>query len=661
MSNSKDKRIKKLKKKRIWPSIAGLFFITLIFGIILVAQLGINILNVTQNKVATGVGQTEVIAKLFEEYEGENQQMIQDSVSNYVDITPEVEAVWVSDLDDNTVWANSDMMPNVENVAVLSFDGEQSISLILEENFEQGITIRDNEIVFNENLFSEVDISEVLEDGFYYEDEMKIMQIKAWYLQEVGDLKVYVLQNINIYVYDILTLLTNTALFGVMIAIFIMYYLISFISVIVSMRKTTKVIYTDMVTGGNNWLYFVKRGNKLLKKKSASNNYAVIHLKMRKYRSFCTCFGVQEGEELIEKMYQVLKKQVKRSEVMAYKQNAEFGLVLSYTDDRQLCDRIEMLTSNLDAILPKMKLYFAAGIYKVEKKDKDIEQLYNNAMLACDMLGEEAENKIVFFDVEMNKRRLWERKVEDDMDAALVNHEFQVYLQPKISTAQESLAGAEALVRWIHPQEGFIPPNRFIPIFERNGFILKLDDYMLEEIAKQQAQWISQGRKVVPISVNVSRAHFAKEDLAEHICSIVDKYQVPHSVIELELTESAFFDDKEVLLQTVKKLREAGFPVSMDDFGAGYSSLNSLKELQLDVLKLDADFFRGADAQERGLLIVSEVIDLAKKLNMKIVAEGIESREQVDFLTEQECDLIQGYFFAKPMPISEFEEKYKEM
>ena len=125
------------------------------------------------------------------------------------------------------------------------------------------------------------------------------------------------------------------------------------------------------------------------------------------------------------------------------------------------------------------------------------------------------------------------------------------------------------------------------------------------------------------------------------------------------MTGSAFFDDKETLLQTVKKLRDAGFPVSMDDFGAGYSSLNSLKELQLDVLKLDADFFRGEASQERGMVIVSEVIDLAKKLNMKIVAEGIESREQVDFLTEQECDLIQGYFFAKPMPITEFEEKYK--
>jgi EAL domain-containing protein (putative c-di-GMP-specific phosphodiesterase class I) len=307
-----------------------------------------------------------------------------------------------------------------------------------------------------------------------------------------------------------------------------------------------------------------------------------------------------------------------------------------------------------------MKLYFAVGVYKVNKKEADVEQLYNNAVLACDMLGEEAETQIIFYDVEMNNRRIWERKVENDMYSALTNHEFKVYLQPKISTSNEHLAGAEALVRWIHPREGFIPPNKFIPIFERNGFILKLDDYMLEEIAKQQSEWIKQGRKVVPISVNISRAHFAKEDLAEHICGIVDKYQVPHDVIELELTESAFFDDKQVLLDTVKRLRDAGFIVSMDDFGAGYSSLNSLKEMQLDVLKIDADFFRGVEAQERGLLIVSEVIDLAKKLNMKIVAEGIESREQVDFLTEQECDLIQGYFFSKPMPIHEFEEKYKD-
>lgn len=659
MSDSRDKRIKKLKKKRIWPSILGLFLITFIFGIILLVQLAVSGIDVIQGKLLESASQTENIAMVFEEYEGTQKQKIQESVLAYVKMTPEVEAVWVSDANGKEVWASGNKVPNIKNISNIYYNENDFIRLILDENFSKGITFEENMITIDEDFFDDVDFEKIVKSGFNFSDNDELLNFKVWYIQEVDQLQVYVLQNINIYAYDFFMLVTSTALFAVMIAIFIIYYLTSFISVIVSMRRTNKVIYTDITTGGNNWLYFVKKGNKLLKKKSASNDYAVLHFKMRKYRSFCTCFGVKEGEELIEQMYQVLKKYVKRNELMAYKQNAEFGLVLSYTDEQQLCERIEMLARVLDAVLPKMKLYFAVGIYKVQRKDRDIEQLYNNAVLACDMLGDEAENKIVFFDVEMNKRRLWERKVEDDMDAALVRHEFQVYLQPKISTAGEDLAGAEALVRWIHPQEGFIPPNKFIPIFESNGFILKLDDYMLEEIAKQQALWIRQGRKVVPISVNISRAHFAKEDLAEHICSIVDKYQVPHNVIELELTESAFFDDKQILLQTVKKLREAGFPVSMDDFGAGYSSLNSLKEMQLDVLKLDADFFRGVEAQDRGLLIVSEVIDLAKKLNMKIVAEGIESREQVDFLTEQECDLIQGYFFAKPMPIHEFEEKYK--
>lgn len=664
MSDSKDKRINKLKRKRIWPSILGLFIIVLFFSGILVTQLVFNASEIVQRKVFEGISLTETIATVFESYEGEDEKRIQDAVSTHVEMLPQIEAVWVSDLNGEKVWANSDMEPNLENEIEIIYSDKESLSLILEVAGSQGVTNRGNTIVFDEEFFKKLDIPAIIKSGFsmehYINNQKEIIQLKAWYLQEVDDLKVYVLQDVSVYEHDFFVIVISTVLFGLIIAVFILYYLSSFIGFIISMNKTTKVIYTDMVTGGNNWLYFVKKGNQLLKKKSAASDYAVIYFKMRKYRSFCTCFGVREGEVLIERLYTALKKYVNRNEVMAYKQNSEFGLLLAYTNEQQLCARIEGMFSALDAVLPRMKLYFVAGVYKVQRQDRDIEQLFNHAVLACDMLGEEAENRIVFFDVEMNKRRLWERKVEDDMDAALARHEFQVYLQPKISTAQEVLSGAEALVRWIHPQEGFIPPNKFIPIFERNGFILKLDDYMLEEISKQQALWIRQGRKVVPISVNVSRAHFAKEDLAEHICGIVDKYHVPHNVIELELTESAFFDDKEVLLQTVKKLRDAGFVVSMDDFGAGYSSLNSLKELQLDVLKLDADFFRGAEAADRGMLIVSEVIDLAKKLNMKIVAEGIETKEQVEFLTEQECDLIQGYFFAKPMPISEFEEKYKE-
>ena len=662
MGNSKDKRIKKLKKKRIWPSLLGLFFITFIFAVMIIALLAVAGVDVVQRKLVQSDSRAKTFSAVFEEYGGGQNEKVQDTVLTYLELTPEIEAVWVADAAGNEIWSSNGMSPDRDQVNEFYLSEEEPMHLIVEEDLRQVLMIEENNIEINENIFSEIDIFTIMKSGLFFsnEKESTLMCFKVWFMQDVKDLEVYVLQDIYVYAYDFLMLIMSIVLFGIMIAVFILYYLISFISVIVSMRKTTKIIYTDLITGGNNWLHFVKKGIGLLKRKSSSHDYAVVHLKMRKYRSFCTCFGVKEGEELIEKLYHVLKKNIKHNELMAHKENAEFGLLLSYTDEGQLRARIEALESAMDAVLPKMKLYFAVGIYKVQPKERDIEQLYNTALLACDMLGEEAENQIAFFDVEMNKQRLWERKVEDDMDAALINREFQVYLQPKISTAEEVLAGAEALVRWIHPQEGFIPPNKFIPIFERNGFILKLDDYMLEEIARQQARWIKQGRKVVPISVNISRAHFTKEDLAEHICSIVDKYQVPHGVIELELTESAFFDDKKVLLQTVKKLREAGFIVSMDDFGAGYSSLNSLKELQIDVLKLDADFFRGVDVQERGLLIVSEVIDLAKKLNMKIVAEGIESREQVDFLTEQECDLIQGYFFAKPMPISEFEEKYKE-
>ena len=206
-----------------------------------------------------------------------------------------------------------------------------------------------------------------------------------------------------------------------------------------------------------------------------------------------------------------------------------------------------------------------------------------------------------------------------------------------------------------------ITPSHFIPIFERTGFITQLDDYMISKVAKMQAEWMIQGRKMIPISVNVSRAHFAQEGLAEHICGLVDAYGPDHGLIELEVTESAFFDDKDILIETVKQLKAYGFRVSMDDFGAGYSSLNSLKDIPLDVLKLDGEFFQGdEEGAKRGEIVVREAIRLARDLDMCVVAEGIEKKEQVDFLTRQGCDMIQGFYYAKPMPVEEFEKKVEE-
>ncbi len=667
MAVSKDQRIKKLKGKRIWPSIFGMLFMVLISAILIVLILAFAITDIVQRKVANAEILSTEVASLFEGY-GEAEEAdtaIQDRVSTYIDALIEVEDVYVTDEQGNFIWSCYGYEPDVDNVVGFELDtGYHKIqhNVIIEEDEFGIITVDEEGVTVVGDFYKKItfmDLVDRADESVETPMYTSVMNFSLWYVLNVEGYNVFVLNSLPVYFSDLLGLIVMTILMAIMIAVFALYYIISFVGVVLSERRTRKIIYTDMITGGNNWFYFIKKGTSILKKNRGKKNYALVHLCMHKYHSFCTCFGVQRGEELLAKFYQVLHKKMSRNELVAYHENAQFGLLLTYSSQEELEQRIEVLEKAMKEALPNLKLYFGFGICMVEPKEYDIEKMYNNAFTACELHGEDAEHKIAYFDEEMNKQRLWERKVEDDMERALAAREFKVYLQPKISAAEEQLAGAEALVRWIHPKEGFIPPNKFIQIFEKNGFILKLDDYMLEEVARQQAEWIAQGRQIVPISVNVSRAHFTREDLAEHICEIVDKYKVPHKVIELELTESAFFDDKKVLLNTVKKLRANGFPVSMDDFGAGYSSLNSLKELTIDVLKIDADFFRNVEEVERGMLIVSEVIDLAKKLDMKIVAEGIESRDQVDFLVQQECDLIQGYFFAKPMPVEEFVEKYK--
>ena len=422
---------------------------------------------------------------------------------------------------------------------------------------------------------------------------------------------------------------------------------------IIEQKKINKLVSTDTVTGGNNKEYFIQKAAKIIK---WQRKCAIIQLRLEKYRNFCSAYGVKSGENLLEDLYGKLADSVTRKELVAHLEKADFALLLLYKNSAELNDRINAIIRELTTVRKLQHLLFSAGVCDVASKTDDINDLLTAAGLAISKRAESSEN-IVWFNETMKEEQIWERRIEDDMENALLNHEFQVYLQPKYSTKSEKLSAAEALVRWIHPKLGFVNPGKFIPIFEQNGFIIQLDDYMLTEVSKLQAKWLSEGKQLVPISVNVSRAHFTCDDLAEHICRIVDRYRVPHQYIELELTESAFFDDKDVLLNTVKQLKSFGFKVSMDDFGAGYSSLNSLKELPLDIIKLDAEFFRSIDDLPRSNLIVGDTISLAKKLGMQIVAEGIETREQVDFLAQQKCDLIQGFYFSKPLPVSEFEQR----
>ncbi|MBR5400208.1 MAG: EAL domain-containing protein [Treponema sp.] len=424
---------------------------------------------------------------------------------------------------------------------------------------------------------------------------------------------------------------------------------------IVNIRRIQKIIYTDSMTGGNNKEYFLKKAARMIRKRN--DKKVMVYLRMEKYRHYLTAYGIKEGENLMEDFYKLLLQMTKkRKELIAHLEKSDFVLLLHFDNEDLLNIRMQAITRALNDCRPDQHLFFTVGACRINSRSDSILEKITNAGSAISR-QENKNESVLWYDESLREEQIWERRVEDDMDKALENNEFKVYLQPKYSTKKEQLSAAEALVRWIHPEYGFVSPGKFIPIFEKNGFIVKLDDFMLSEVSKLQAAWLEQGKKLVPISVNVSRAHFSREDLAEHICSIVDEYKVPHEYIELELTESAFFDDKQILLSTVKKLKEYGFKVSMDDFGAGYSSLNSLKELPLDIIKLDAQFFRDIEDKKRADLIVCDTIKLAKKLGMQIVAEGIETREQVDFLADQHCDLIQGFYFAKPLPIEEFEER----
>ncbi|WP_236879340.1 putative bifunctional diguanylate cyclase/phosphodiesterase [Clostridioides difficile] len=242
------------------------------------------------------------------------------------------------------------------------------------------------------------------------------------------------------------------------------------------------------------------------------------------------------------------------------------------------------------------------------------------------------------------------------MNKALEKGEFIVYYQPKYSLGDvNEIEGAEALIRWNSPEFGFISPIDFIPLFEKNGFIVNIDMFVFEEVCKTLNKWINKGYTPVPISVNMSRVHLYRDNFIENITDLISKYNISPEFIELELTESVVFDNLNILIDIMKKIKEIGFLISMDDFGSGYSSLNLLKDLSFDILKLDRGFLIETTDTKRGKIIISKIVEMAKAIDIKVICEGVETYEQVEFLKEIGCDKVQGYLFAKPMVLDEFE------
>ncbi len=445
----------------------------------------------------------------------------------------------------------------------------------------------------------------------------------------------------------------------VVIATIIVMSLLMITTRVSSNRKVVDTLYLDPVTGGDNWYKFRINANKIIGSKQFNKrSYALINFDINRFKIINDAYGYQKGDEVLRNIYNVIKRWVSAGELVTRYAADQFYVLMSFTDQDELTQRIMDLSERIRQLRYAKTARIFYGVYFITETNDSIDRMGEFAQVAKNNIKGNAEGIISFFDDNARLKLLEEEEIERSMSDALKNNEFLVYLQPKYTAREKTISGAEALVRWQSDNGMPFSPSKFIPLFEKNGFITELDYYMLRKVCQLIKRWLDKGYTPLPISVNISRLHFANAHLAEIITDIVDSYEVPHQFIELELTESAFLQNKQLLIDTVVSLREQGFLVSMDDFGAGYSSLNSLKDLPLDTVKLDGELFRLTDEVERGLCVIRNTITMAKDLHMKVVAECIETREQVEFLCMVGCDVIQGYYFAKPMPADKFEERY---
>lgn len=308
------------------------------------------------------------------------------------------------------------------------------------------------------------------------------------------------------------------------------------------------------------------------------------------------------------------------------------------------------------------RLQFCTGISVIDKNSRslDAETAVSNANLARKVAKEMEEDCCVLFDQSMMEGIRREVEITSSIPRALSQKEFQVYFQPKIDTDTLSLIGAEALVRWQKADGAFVYPDEFIPLIERSGQIVEVDYYVYRQVFSFLADRLKEGKRVVPISVNVSRVHLNRMHILEYVKELLEEFQVPCSLVEFELTESIYLEDTERALELIKGLHKIGFKISMDDFGSGYSSLNLLSKLPIDIIKLDRVFLKEGEMQENDRIIISCVVDMAKRLKITSLCEGVETQEQCDYLKEVGCQMQQGFYFSRPIPQEVFEKLLEE-
>jgi len=411
----------------------------------------------------------------------------------------------------------------------------------------------------------------------------------------------------------------------------------------------------DVVTGCYSKEFFKEYVmNKI--KSNSDKMYDIICINVESEKLLHDRYGDKKVNALMRYIAEHLKKILPHDAIIGRTNSDLFAVFREHIDFCEYQEAIQDYNKVMKtAPIPNVSL--KSGVYENVDSSLTVDMMCYNAFIAIADIKHKYGVDIATYDNSLRDRVYEEQTILDNMETALAEHQFKVYYQPKHNVKENRTGGAEALVRWIHPQMGFMNPGKFIPLFEKNGFIHELDTYMLESVCRDLREWIDAGQEIVPISVNVSQLNFDQSLLDDDFAEIVDRYNIPHEYIHFEITESVYAADRMRTTETVNGFKNKGFSIELDDFGSGYSSLITLSELPIDVLKLDMSLIRNM-FEEKHKAILEVALFMAKKLGMKVVAEGVEEKEQVQELrrmTNGQLDVyIQGYFYSKPISKEDF-------
>lgn len=456
----------------------------------------------------------------------------------------------------------------------------------------------------------------------------------------------YTMINILMYAFFVLILI-------IVITAYIVIVRVSFRRLTKANEEVSRIAYTDSITGYGTWDKFVLDAKSLLRHEY--RRYALVSFDIDKFKAINDMYGHDEGNRVLKLIADTVNRNLQDGETFSRINSDNYYILMLYRSDSDTARRIGSLIQAIEYEITEFVPVLSFGIYRITDKSVSIRRMGDLADIAKRTVKYGDDSAYTFYSESMLEKMREEKRIENGMQTALDMHEFSVFYQPKVSLdGKVNLTGAEALVRWI--KDGtVISPGKFIPLFEKNRFIVKLDYYIMDQVCQKIKQWESYYPHLL-ISVNMSRAHLRDPQFVEKLNDICLSHGVSTSSIEIEITESAAYESLDVLTAVFKQLKDYGFHISIDDFGSGYSSLNMLKDLPADVLKIDRAFLAESNSNKRANDILGYVIRMAGSLGMHTICEGIETDEQAKLLGGLGCEMAQGFYFAKPMPSDSFEE-----